>query len=41
MERYNIVVIGAGSGGLVVAAGATGLGARVALAEKHRRGATA
>ena len=38
MERYNIVVIGAGSGGLVVAAGATGLGARVALAEKHRMG---
>jgi len=38
MERYNIVVIGAGSGGLVVAAGAAGLGARVALAEKHRMG---
>jgi len=38
MEKYNIVVIGAGSGGLVVAAGATGLGARVALAEKHRMG---
>ncbi len=35
MERYNLVVIGAGSGGLVVAAGGTGLGARVALAEKH------
>ncbi|MBK8596385.1 MAG: FAD-dependent oxidoreductase [Holophagales bacterium] len=38
MERYNIVVIGAGSGGLVVAAGAAGLGARVALVEKHRMG---
>lgn len=38
MEKYNIVVIGAGSGGLVVAVGATGLGARVALAEKHRMG---
>lgn len=38
MERYNLVVIGAGSGGLVVAAGAAGLGARVALAEKHRMG---
>ncbi len=38
MEKFNIVVIGAGSGGLVVAAGATGLGARVALAEKHRMG---
>ncbi len=37
MERYNIVVIGAGSGGLVVAAGATGLGARVALRPAHLR----
>ena len=35
MERYNLVVIGAGSGGLVVAAGGSGLGARVALVEKH------
>lgn len=35
MDRYNLVVIGAGSGGLVVAAGGVGLGARVALAEKH------
>lgn len=35
MEKYNIVVIGAGSGGLVVAAGGAGLGAKVALAEKH------
>jgi pyruvate/2-oxoglutarate dehydrogenase complex dihydrolipoamide dehydrogenase (E3) component len=35
MERYNLVVIGAGSGGLVVAAGGAGLGARVALVEKH------
>jgi len=35
MERYNLVVIGAGSGGLVVAAGGSGLGARVVLAEKH------
>ncbi|MGA7989854.1 MAG: FAD-dependent oxidoreductase [Thermoanaerobaculia bacterium] len=35
MERYNLVVIGGGSGGLVVAAGGAGLGARVALAEKH------
>ena len=38
MERYNIVVIGAGSGGLTVAAGAAGLGARVALIEKHKMG---
>ena len=35
MERYNLVVIGGGSGGLVVAAGGASLGARVALAEKH------
>lgn len=35
MERYNLVVVGAGSGGLVVAAGGAGLGARVALVEKH------
>jgi pyruvate/2-oxoglutarate dehydrogenase complex dihydrolipoamide dehydrogenase (E3) component len=35
MERYNLVVIGAGSGGLVVAAGGAGLGAKVALIEKH------
>lgn len=38
MERYNVVVIGAGSGGLVVAAGAAGLGARAALVEKHAMG---
>lgn len=38
MERYNVVVIGAGSGGLVVAAGAAGLGAKAALIEKHRMG---
>ena len=33
--RYNLVVIGAGTAGLVTAAGAAGLGARVALVEKH------
>jgi len=38
MERYNVVVLGAGSGGLTVAAGAAMLGARVALLEKHRMG---
>jgi pyruvate/2-oxoglutarate dehydrogenase complex dihydrolipoamide dehydrogenase (E3) component len=38
MERYNLVVVGAGSGGLVVAAGGAGLGARVALVEKDRMG---
>jgi pyruvate/2-oxoglutarate dehydrogenase complex dihydrolipoamide dehydrogenase (E3) component len=36
--RYNLVVIGAGSGGLVSAAGAAGLGAKVALIEKHALG---
>ena len=29
--RYNLVVIGAGTAGLVTAGGAAGLGARVAL----------
>ncbi len=37
-ERYNIVVLGGGSGGLVVAAGAAILGAKVALVEKERIG---
>jgi pyruvate/2-oxoglutarate dehydrogenase complex dihydrolipoamide dehydrogenase (E3) component len=36
--RYNLVVIGAGPAGLVVAAGAAGLGAKVALVEKHLMG---
>ncbi len=36
--RYNIVVIGAGTAGLVTAAGAAGLGARVALIERHLLG---
>jgi pyruvate/2-oxoglutarate dehydrogenase complex dihydrolipoamide dehydrogenase (E3) component len=36
--RYNMVVIGAGTAGLVTAAGAAGLGARVALIEKHLLG---
>src|SRR6516165_5690901 len=35
---YNLVVIGAGTAGLVTAAGAAGLGAKVALAEKHLLG---
>src|SRR6185369_10527381 len=34
-ERYNLVVIGAGTAGLVSAAGAAGLGARVALVERE------
>lgn len=33
--RYNLVVIGGGTAGLVTAAGAAGLGAKVALVEKH------
>ena len=37
-KRYNLVVIGAGTAGLVSAAGAAGLGARVALVEKHLLG---
>ena len=36
--RYNLVVIGAGTAGLVSAAGAAGLGARVALIERHLLG---
>lgn len=36
--RYNLVVIGAGPAGLVAAAGAAGLGARVALIERHLMG---
>jgi pyruvate/2-oxoglutarate dehydrogenase complex dihydrolipoamide dehydrogenase (E3) component len=36
--RYNLVVLGAGTAGLVTAAGATGLGARVALVERHLMG---
>jgi pyruvate/2-oxoglutarate dehydrogenase complex dihydrolipoamide dehydrogenase (E3) component len=37
-KRYNLVVIGAGTAGLVTAAGAAGLGARVALVERHLLG---
>ena len=36
--RYNIVVVGAGTAGLVTAAVAAGLGARVALVERHLMG---
>jgi pyruvate/2-oxoglutarate dehydrogenase complex dihydrolipoamide dehydrogenase (E3) component len=35
---YNLVVIGAGSAGLVTAAGSVALGARVALIERHKMG---
>jgi pyruvate/2-oxoglutarate dehydrogenase complex dihydrolipoamide dehydrogenase (E3) component len=37
-DVYDLVVIGAGTAGLVTAAGAAGLGARVALVERHRMG---
>jgi pyruvate/2-oxoglutarate dehydrogenase complex dihydrolipoamide dehydrogenase (E3) component len=37
-ERYHLVVIGAGTAGLVSAAGAVGLGARVALVERELMG---
>jgi pyruvate/2-oxoglutarate dehydrogenase complex dihydrolipoamide dehydrogenase (E3) component len=36
--RYNLVVLGAGTAGLVTAAGAAGLGAKVALIERHLMG---
>jgi pyruvate/2-oxoglutarate dehydrogenase complex dihydrolipoamide dehydrogenase (E3) component len=36
--RYNLVVVGAGTAGLICAAGAAGLGARVALVERHLMG---
>jgi pyruvate/2-oxoglutarate dehydrogenase complex dihydrolipoamide dehydrogenase (E3) component len=38
MDRYNLIVLGAGSGGLTVAAGAASLGAKVALLERARMG---
>lgn len=37
-SRYHLVVVGAGTGGLVTAAAAAGLGARVALIERHLMG---
>src|ERR1700748_1178287 len=36
--RYNLVVIGAGTAGRVIAAGAAGLGAKVALVERDLMG---
>ncbi len=38
MERYDLVVIGGGTAGLVSAAGGASLGARVALVEKDKLG---
>jgi pyruvate/2-oxoglutarate dehydrogenase complex dihydrolipoamide dehydrogenase (E3) component len=37
-DRYHLVVIGAGTAGLVTAAGAAGLGAKVALVERELMG---
>ncbi len=37
-DRYNLVVVGAGSAGLISAAIAAGLGAKVALCERHYLG---
>ena len=37
-ETYHLVVLGAGTAGLVAAVGAAGLGARVAIVEKHLMG---
>ena len=37
-EPYNLVVVGAGAGGLITAAGAAGIGARVAIIESHMLG---
>ena len=37
-DRYDLIVIGGGSGGLVVATGAAKLGARVALVERRALG---
>ena len=37
-SRYNLVVIGGGTAGLVTAVGAAGLGAKVALVERHLLG---
>jgi pyruvate/2-oxoglutarate dehydrogenase complex dihydrolipoamide dehydrogenase (E3) component len=36
--EFDLVIIGGGSGGLVVAAGGASLGAKVALVEKHKLG---
>jgi len=37
-DRYNLVVVGAGTAGLVAAAGAAGMGAKVALIERQLMG---
>ena len=37
-NHFDIIVVGGGAAGLVTAAGASGLGAQVALVERHRMG---
>ncbi|GMH39912.1 hypothetical protein BSKO_07816 [Bryopsis sp. KO-2023] len=37
-SKYNLVVIGAGAGGLVTSAGSAGVGAKVAIIEEHLMG---
>lgn len=37
-DKYNLVVVGAGAGGLVSAAASVGLGAKVAIIEEHMMG---
>ena len=37
-DSYNLIVMGGGSGGLVCAAGAAAMGAKVALIEKEKMG---
>ena len=37
-HTFNVVVIGAGTAGLVTAAGTAGLGGRVALIERNKMG---
>jgi len=37
-DRYNLVVVGAGTAGLITSLGASSLGARVALVERHLMG---
>ena len=37
-QRYHLVIVGAGSAGLITAIGAAGLGARVALIEREAMG---